>query len=247
MFLYVRFYRKGVDTFSPEQYLEVPQDERSRQAFALYRSRYAGTLAMATGGCARYVFCTDVSYCLDRRGFPLIHYSSPNPHHHLILNNTTMTLRIPHRVDAEGNEHSILILTGMLELVDPGDHDSLDRHHRFFSMAIENYTRGANRLYRLVADSACFEMFSGQRLALDLDQLCRKNPLTGREEEQLVARLNEQSRQRKQPVAGVDAHGIDKKSGSSWVFHPFAEPLQDKTRIESAALQLLDTDNMAIS
>jgi len=226
-----------VEPFSPEQYLDLAPEEQMRQAHALLRDRHEGTLAMATGGCARYAFCVDVPYCLDRRGYPLLHYSSPNPHHHLILTNTTMTLRLPHRVDAEGNEHSILILTGLLTLVDPGDHDSLDRHHRFFEVLMEHYPRGANRLYRLVPDQACFELFSGQRLNLDAPALARRNPLAAREEELLLERINRNIHP-EQRIAGVDAYGVDQKKGPGWAFLPFPGPLTERSAVEAAALAM---------
>ena len=204
----------------------------------MLRGRFAGTLAMATGGCARYAFCVDAGYCLDRRGYPLLNYSSPNPHHHLILTNTTMTLRLPHVVDAEGNEMSILIVTGMLTLVDPGDHDSIDRHARHFQSITENYSRGESRLYRLVPDGACFELFSGKRLSVDLPALVRRNLLSSREEDSLMAAID---RAPYAPVelVGIDEHGIDLRVGSDLRFRPFATAPVDRSALPEAIRSVL--------
>lgn len=198
-------------------------NELNLQAFhRLLESRRA-VLTMTTGGCARYAFSTDIEYCLDRRGYPLFIYASGNPHHHLIVTNTTMDLRLTHEVDQEGNELSILILTGMLRLVDPGDHDSMDRHFRYFGTAAENYTRGSKRLYRFEPERAGFELFSGERRALALDQLFRRNPFSRREEERLLDYCR-QSMSKNEPV-GIDTGGIDVRKGAGFERLSFAQPL----------------------
>lgn len=196
---------------------------------------------MATGGCARYAFCVDVGYCLDRRGYPLINYASPNPHHHLILTNTTMTLRLPHSIDAEGNEQSILIITGMLTLVDPGDHDSIDRHARYFQSVTENYSRGESRLYRLVPDSACFELFSGKRLNVERSEIFRRNTLSPREEAALIEGGNGTNGLSPPHLVGVDAYGIDTRCTKTLAFYPFDPSPMERTQLESSTGKLLKT------
>jgi len=230
-----------VKPFSPDQYLATPPEVRDQQAFDLLRRRFAGVLAMATGGCARYAFCVDVGYCLDRRGYPLINYASPNPHHHLILTNTSMTLRIPHSIDAEGNEHSILIITGMLTLVDPGDHDSIDRHARYFQSVTENYSRGESRLYRLVPDSVCFELFSGKRLEVERSVIFRRNILSPREEKALIEQGNNRKGWAIPQLVGVDAYGIDMCLEKSLAFYPFDPSPMERSEMESSIDKLLAT------
>jgi hypothetical protein len=234
VFLFIAAYRKEVNPNSPDQYLEPPPEIRNQQAFDLLRGRFAATLAMATGGCARYAFCLDVGYCFDRRGYTLLNYSSPNPHHHLILTNTTMTLRLPHNVDSEGNELSILIITGMLTLVDPGDHDSIDRHARYFQSITENYSRGESRLYRLVPDGACFELFSGKRLDVDLPAIVRRNLLSPREEEQLIAEKNTRIDTSTSTLVGMDAYGVDLRLGTELRFRPFGAAPVDRPGLSDA-------------
>jgi len=200
--------------------------ELNRQAYQRLIDTRKAVLTMTTGGCARYAFSTDIEYCLDRRGNPLLIYTSGNPHHHLVVTNTTMDLRLPHELDAEGNELSILILTGLLRLVDPGDHDSIDRHDRYFGRPIENFTRGSHRLYRFEAERAGFELFSGQRLELSLSHLICKNPFSRKNEERLLDYCRQSvASDRNIQFMGIDQTGIDIRndgffqripSGQSW-------------------------------
>lgn len=201
-------------------------NELIQQAFARLLETHRAVLTMTTGGCARYAFSTDIDYCLDRRGFPLFVYSSTNPHHHLVVTNTTMDLRLPHEIDAEGNELSILILTGMLRLVDPGDHDSIDRHFRYYETAIENYTRGSRRLYRFEPERAGFELFSGERRSVPLDQLIRRNPFGRREEERLLAYCRQSMPAGQGEPAGVDLLGIDVRGKSGIERIAFRQPIE---------------------
>ena len=204
-----------MDNQSPDQYQPDTIEHRVEQAFDVLINQGKAVLAMTTGGCARYAFSADAPYCFDRRGYPLIHYSSANPHHHLIMTNSTMDMRMPHRTDADGNELSLLILTGMLRLVDPGDHDSIDRHVRHFGGIVENYSRGASRLYRFAPEKACFELFSGQRIPLPLEQLIRRNPFSEREEMQLIDHAHHcvatagKRHNLSGDIVGADAFGLD--------------------------------------
>jgi len=208
-------YSIHMDGINPDQYKSSSLAELNQQAFARLRGQFTAILAMSTGGCARYAYSSDAPYCLDRRGFPITCYSSPNPHHHLILTNSTMTLRLVHQLDPEGNEISILILTGMLRLVDPGDHDCLERHHRYFGLPIENYSRGITRLYRLEPEQVCFELFSGKRIPLGVDSIIRRNLFSEKEEKSLIEAAQLHFRRSMSGtdtgilVAGVDGFGVD--------------------------------------
>jgi len=201
-------------------------NERSRQAYhRLVESRNA-VLTMTTGGCARYAFSTDIHYCLDRKGHPLFVYASSNPHHHLVVTNTTMDLRLTHEIDPEGNELSILILTGMLRLVDPGDHDSLDRHYRYFEVTVENYTRGSRRLYRFEAERAAFELFSGERQNVPLSTVIRKNAFTRKEEDRLLDYCRQSMNVGKDVIpVGVDGMGIDLRKAGGFERLNFGETI----------------------
>ncbi len=153
--------------------------------------RKQAVLAMASGGCARYAFSRDVCCCMDRNGFPLLAYESENPHHHLIMTNSGMTLRFdPEENPASDSRDDVLILTGMLVLVDPGDHDAIDRYTRFFGGEIENHTRGRRRLYRFDAKRADLEVLSGERTLLPLAALIRRNPFPEKQELSLVRHTN---------------------------------------------------------
>lgn len=199
-------------------------NELSRQAYHRLLESRSAVLTMTTGGCARYAFSTEIQYCLDRKGHPLFVYASSNPHHHLVVTNTTMDLRLAHEIDPEGNELSILILTGMLRLVDPGDHDSLDRHYRYFDITVENYTRGSQRLYRFEAERAGFELFSGERQNLPLSAVIRKNAFTRKEEDRLLAYCRESMHARKDVIpVGVDGMGIDLRKAGGFERLNFAD------------------------
>lgn len=229
----------SMDGITPDQYRNCSQEELNQQAYVLLRSHYTAVLAMSTGGCARYAYSSDAGYCLDRRGFPLTCYSSPNPHHHIIMTNSTMSLRLVHQVDKDGNEISILILTGMLKLVDPGDHHSLERHHRYFSASIENFSRGISRLYRFEPDQACFELFSGKRMPLGLDVLIRKNLFSEKEENHLIhaaqAHYNRfAGKERAITVAGVDGYGVDITINGQLHHRKFPESVEKVSQAELA-------------
>jgi len=209
------------------------------QAYALLLASHTCILAMSTGGCARYAFSTDAHYCLDRRGYPLLNYTSTNPHHHLIMTNSTMDLRLVHRIDKEGNELSLLIVTGMLQLVDPGDHENIDRYARYYEFPTENYSRGSSRLYRFIPDKACFELFSGERINLNPGMIIKKQAMTDKEECQLIDFGNQCFRaqkniQRPISVAGVDSLGVDIKFGTSIIRKAFPAEIRTIQEIELA-------------
>jgi len=230
-----------MDSVSPDQCTSsATPDEQASQAYALLLASHTCILAMTTGGCARYAFSTDSHYCLDRRGYPLLNYSSTNPHHHLIMTNSTMDLRLVHRIDADGNELSLLLLTGMLHLVDPGDHENIDRYARYFDFPTENYSRGSSRLYRMIPDKACFELFSGERINLNLGKIIKKHPFTDKEELQLVSFGNQCLRAQKNTrlpltMAGVDAFGVDIRFTERILRKPFPAEIRS---IEDAELAL---------
>lgn len=197
-----------MDAASPNQ----SANELERQASNLLINSRRAVLTMTTGGCARYAFSSDIDFCLDRKGAPLLVYASNNPHHHLVITNTSMDLRIAHQIDHEGNELSILILTGMLRMVDPGDHESIDRYHRYFGIVIENFSRGSNRLYRFEAQRAGFELFSGERKNVGIDSLIRKSIFSRKEEEKLIDYCRSSFPvDRHGEAVGVDSGGIDFK------------------------------------
>lgn len=181
---------------------------------AIWRRHRAAVLAVASGGCARYVFSHDTAFMLDRKGFPLVHYASENPHHHLIFTNSLMEFRVVLETNPEGDELNILIATGLLRLVDPGDHDSIDRFLRYQDLEIENYSRGTNRLYRFEPAHARFELFSGERTPIVLDTLLARNPFSAAAERRLAdgfARMvrDAGSTDAACRLAGVDGHGAD--------------------------------------
>lgn len=165
-----------MDAEIPDEHEQAARACWADQARALLQGGRTAVLTLATGGCARYAFSSEVSYVPDRRGFPLILYRSENPHHHLILSNTTMELRLVHEVDGEGNELTLVIATGMLRRVDPGDHDSLDRYHAAFHEWPDTGRRGRDRLYRFEPDHIRLEFFSGQRIALDKERVLEPIP-----------------------------------------------------------------------
>lgn len=224
-----------MDSVSPDQC----GGQQNTQAHSLLAGSHNGILAMSSGGCARYVFSTDARYCLDRRGYPLINYTSVNPHHHLIMTNSTMDLRLVDRMDQDGNELSLLILTGMLQLVDPGDHDSIDRYARYYDCPTENYSRGASRLYRMIPDKACFELISGQRLPLNLDAIIKRLIFTEKEELQLIAFGNQCLKCQKNMrfpmrVAGIDSFGADVRMNDVIMRWTFPTPLLTAREVELA-------------
>jgi len=228
-----------MDSVLPDLCRGATPDEQASQAYALLLESHACIVAMTTGGCARYAFSTDSYYCLDRRGYPLLNYTSTNPHHHLIMTNSTMDLRLVHRTDKEGNELSLLLLTGMLQLVDPGDHENIDRYSRYFDFPTENYSRGSSRLYRLVPDKACFELFSGERINLNLGMIIKKHRMTEKEECQLINFGNQCLRAQKNiqlpvSVAGVDSFGVDIKFGATIIRKNFPAEIQTVQEIELA-------------
>jgi len=237
-----------MDTISPDQYQSGQVEDRIAQAYSLLSNRRQAVLAMSTGGCARYAFSSDIHYCMDRRGYPLINYISANPHHHLIITNSTMDLRLVHQIDAEGNELSLLILTGMLKLVDPGDHDSIDRHCRYYKSVTENYSRGASRLYRFIPETACFEQFSGERLPMPVASLIRRNPFSEKEELVLIDSCQQHFLKLGNPsvpvlVAGVDGHGVDLKMKDGIAYRPFAETVESIHAAELAITGLSADDS----
>lgn len=200
---------------------------------------------MTTGGCARYAFSTDAHYCLDRKGYPLINYTSINPHHHLIMTNSTMDLRIVRDVDPDGIEQCIFLLTGMLVLVDPGDHDSIDRHARYFDTPTENYCRGASRLYRLVPEKASLELVSGERIPLNLEEVVRRSGFSDRDERLLVDFANHCLRMQKNRVSparvvGVDTCGVDMRVGNSIHRRFFPAEVMTKAEAELALTGIRD-------
>lgn len=228
--------RDELDSISRDQCGALSPEDQSIQAHSLLLSRHEAVLAMTTGGCARYIFSTDAHYCLDRRGHPLINYSSGNPHHHLIMTNSSMDLRLVHQTDADGNEMSLLILSGMLRLVDPGDHDSIDRYSRYYDTEVENYSRGTSRLYRFESAQACFEQFSGKRFPLTLEAIIRKNSFSEKDELSLLAfardvlRVNKVSAETS--VAGIDGAGVDLKRQGRFYRWTFSSPVSDKEQAE---------------
>lgn len=191
-------------------------------ATRFFMSTRRGVLTLASGGCARYAFSTDVTYCLDRRGHPLILYASGNPHHHLIMTNSSVELRLIYQLDRDGQEEQIMLLIGMLRMVDPGDHDSLDRHARYFGQPIENYTRGNNRLYRLEPEHVLIEHISGARTPLPLHDVVRRNMLKKSAEMEAIrkAQLHVPAQ-----ILGVDALGMDGHDGRRMVRWHFTRPL----------------------
>jgi hypothetical protein len=187
-------------------------DQEAAELLAVARQ---GVLTLATGGCARYAFSFDMPFCLDRRGSPLLFYASGNPHHHVILTNTTLSLRLPHHIDPDGTEQSLLLLNGRMHLVDPGDHDSLDRHYRYFEQDIENFTRGERRLYRLRIEQAFFESFDGAHTPVAPARLLRRNPFAPARERTLIVTCQRlfdamaPGPDGPRTVVGLDSAGID--------------------------------------
>lgn len=223
-----------MDDRSPDQ-CGASESRRTEEAHRVLLLQPGAVLAMSSGGCARYAFSCDTHYCLDRRGYPLIHYTSGNPHHHLILTNSSMSLRLPHKIDADGNELSLLIITGALHLVDPGDHDSIDRHFRYFKRMAENFSRGAGRLYRFIPDGVFFELISGERQPLEINKLLKRNPFNERDESRLIEFASKHLRHlhiqaKVGDVIGIDGYGLDTEVKGTVIrkfFHTCVEAVGD--------------------
>lgn len=206
----------------PDDYNAGELDRLTVRCHELLLNNHKAVVAMASGGCARYAFSMDVDYCLDRLGYPLVHYSSDNAHHHLIVTNSTMDFRIVLDAAPDGMELSILILTGMLTLVDPGDHDNIDRHSRYFDENIENFSRGNERLYRLIADQARLELFSGRQYALPLQEIIRRSTWAPGEERTLIAFGNSEICHTTDDtnmlrIVGIDGQGVDISDASNMI------------------------------
>ncbi|HMP73976.1 MAG TPA: hypothetical protein PKE55_12005 [Kiritimatiellia bacterium] len=213
--------------------------------FRTWISQRETVLALASGGCARYAFSATAQLCPDRKGAPLVAYESANPHHHMIMSNSGMTLRFTLSYLPDGTEDLILILAGRLILVDPNDHDALDRYLRYFGGSLDNHSRGARRLYRLHSERAHLEQVSGASTPIPLDRLILRNPFTEKEEAALIRLLESEGlphlkRWANDPpmpprVAGIDAFGLDLRVGDILVRHqpdrPFKTPADLRSMI----------------
>lgn len=96
----------------------------------LLRERANAVLALASGGCARYIFSTEVPIRLDDDGVLRLTYESDNPFHHDIMANSALHLRLLVDRQPDGTEQSHLVLTGRL-VPDAGNAPSPARPYRF--------------------------------------------------------------------------------------------------------------------
>jgi len=84
------------------------------------RAGCRGVLAPASGGCVQYLLSADVDVHLTPSGRLQVRAPDRSASQQALLAQTTLSLRIPLRVDADGTERELLILAGHLR---PGDGD----------------------------------------------------------------------------------------------------------------------------
>lgn len=81
----------------------------------LLRQRQRAVLAPASGGCAQYIFSTEVVLRLDATGVIEVQLPLRTDSQRSLLNETTLSLRIPLDVEPDGTERSHLVLAGHLQ------------------------------------------------------------------------------------------------------------------------------------
>lgn len=231
----------------PDEYLPDDAENIIQNTRYLLNNRHQAVIAMSSGGCARYAFSLDVDYCLDRQGYPLIHYSSDNAHHHLIVTNSTMDFRIVRETSPDGMELSIFILTGMLTLVDPGDHDNIDRYSRYFDVNIENYSRGCERLYRFTPSQARNELISGENNVLPVSELIRKNVWTPSQEQFLLEQgssllADKSANSNELCFAGIDGYGADLVESGNITRLPFEQFVDNPEEAQQELVRLIQSE-----
>jgi hypothetical protein len=79
------------------------------------RAGCRGVLAPASGGCVQYLLSADVDVHLTPTGRLQVRAPDRSASQQALLAQTTLSLRIPLRVDADGTERELLILAGHLQ------------------------------------------------------------------------------------------------------------------------------------
>lgn len=129
----------------------VPDSSELRE---LLRGTGEAVLALASGGCARYLLSARVPLAVDPAGRLYVVYDSRNPYLHELMSHSHMTLRLLVEADRDGLECSHLVFSGDLHADGVAGPD------------------GARR-YEFRASTAHLEFASGRRVALHTDTLTR--------------------------------------------------------------------------
>lgn len=94
----------------------MPDSEILRR---LLRESATAVLALASGGCGRYIFSTEVSYVIGPNGWPVLTYESPNPFHHQLLARSGLHFVVDVEKNPDGSDRSRLVLSGKMTELDP--------------------------------------------------------------------------------------------------------------------------------